>query len=156
MEIRLATVADAETIAELNADVQQIHVDALPDLFKAPAPYAFPPSIIREWLADPATVVYIGMLGEEAVGYIYAEVRLRPETSWQYAMNSIYIHHISVRPEHRGAGYGKKLIDAVKNLAKEKGISWVALDVWSFNTEAKAFFSKQGFTVFNERMWLEL
>ncbi len=156
IQIRLATADDAETIAELNTDVQQIHAEALPHLFKPPTLDAFPPSLVRELLADPATHVFIGLLGEQPVGYIYAEVMLRPENSWRYTMNMVYIHHISVRPEHRRAGYGEKLIDAVKDLAKEKGISRVALDVWSFNTNAQAFFARQGFANFNERMWLEL
>ena len=32
----------------------------------------------------------------------------------------------------------------------------VQLDVWSFNEQAKGFFRRQGFTVFNERMWIGL
>jgi ribosomal protein S18 acetylase RimI-like enzyme len=156
IEIHLATADDAEIIAELNTDVQRIHAEPLPHLFKPPTLDAFPPSLVRELLADPATHIFIGLLDEQPVGYIYAEVMLRPKNSWRYAMNTVYIHHISVKPEYRRAGCGEKLIDAVKDLATEKGITRLALDVWSFNTNAQAFFARQGFTNFNQRMWLEL
>ena len=52
--------------------------------------------------------------------------------------------------------FGEILIEAIKALAREKELSLIALDVWSFNIEAHAFFAKQGFTNFNDRMWLEI
>jgi ribosomal protein S18 acetylase RimI-like enzyme len=36
--------------------------------------------------------------------------------------------------------------------AKNKGIERVELDVWSFNLEAKHFYAKHGFKIFNEKM----
>ncbi len=79
-----------------------------------------------------------------------------PETALRYAMTQVYIHHISIQPRHQHKGYGERLIQAVKALAHDKGITTIALDVWSFNTAARAFFAEQGFTVFNERMWTEI
>ncbi len=156
MQIRLANLDDADIISALNADVQRIHAEALPHLFKLPSKDTFPSSMIRDWLADASHYIYVGYLAGQAIGYIYAEVRYQPETSSRYAMESIYIHHISLKPEYQAKGYGEKLMDAVKALAQEKGISKIALDVWSFNAKAKAFFKKQGFENYNERMWLEL
>ncbi len=40
--------------------------------------------------------------------------------------------------------------------ACNKGISRVELDVWNFNSEAKRFYAKHGFEVFNERMQLSI
>jgi hypothetical protein len=42
MEVRLATLNDAEIISALNAEVQTVHAEALPHLFKATSPEAFP------------------------------------------------------------------------------------------------------------------
>ena len=156
MQIRLATLDDAEIISTLNMDVQRIHAEALPHLFKPPSKETFPSLLIREWLANPNIYIYIGYLDGQAIGYIYAEARYQPETSWRYELDSVYIHHISLKPEYQAKGYGGKLIEAVKGLANEKGISLIALDVWSFNTRAKTFFQKQGFVNYKEQMWLEL
>ncbi len=156
MQIRLATQDDAEIISALNRDVQKIHTEALPHIFKPPTEDAFPPAQIREWLETPEHYIYLGYLDGQAIGYIYAEVRHQAETSWRYAMSCIYIHHICLKAEYQTKGHGAELMDAVKALAKEKGITTLALDVWSFNARAKAFFSKQGFVNYNERMWQEL
>jgi ribosomal protein S18 acetylase RimI-like enzyme len=44
-------------------------------------------------------------------------------------------------------------MDAVRSAASERGIALVALDVWAFNEEARAFFRRHGFTPYNERLW---
>ncbi len=156
MQVRLATINDAEFISRLNADVQKLHAEALPRLFKPPSDETFPASAVIELLNDPDNYFFIGHVDGEAVGYIYAEIRSVPETALRYALTQVYVHHISIQPRHQHKGYGEKLIQVVKALAHDKGITTIALDVWSFNTSARAFFAEQGFTVFNERMWTEI
>ncbi len=154
IQIRLATRDDAEVISALNVDVQRLHAEALPHLFKPPSADTFSPSAFLELLADPNNYIYLASMDGEAVGYIYAEHRRQPETASRYAMESLYIHHISVRPDYRTKGVGNALVRAVKELANDAGITTIALDVWSFNTSAKGFFEKHGFVNYNERMWL--
>lgn len=156
MEVRLAGVDDAQIISELNNDVQRIHAEALPDLFKQPSDETFPVSVIVDLISNPENYFFIAQVDGEAVGYIYAEIRNLPGNVWRYATSQVYIHHISVQPRHQHKGCGEKLIQAVKSLARDKSIKTVALDVWSFNTRAHVFFAKQGFTNYNERMWLEI
>ena len=156
MDIRLATPHDAETIAALNATVQQVHAEALPHLFKPPAPETFPASLVRQLLADPDTSIFIGSVNGAPAGYIYAQILRREETALRYAWDRLFIHHLSIRPEYQRHGMGHALIQVVIRVAKEQGISTIALDVWSVNTQARAFFAAQGFTVYNENMWLQL
>jgi len=51
---------------------------------------------------------------------------------------------------------GQALMQAALKIAQDQGISILALDVWSFNTKARAFFAAQGFAVYNETLWLHL
>ncbi len=154
MSIRMATVADAATISALNADVQAVHAAALPWLFKVPSADTFPPAAAAAMLAKDDVLVYVAYLGDEPVGYAYAQVRRHPETSLQYAFDEIYLHHLSVRPGRRGHGVGDALLGAVRQAANDRGIRQVALDVWSFNERARAFFHRHGFEAYNERLWL--
>ncbi|HSD84319.1 MAG TPA: GNAT family N-acetyltransferase [Anaerolineae bacterium] len=156
MEIRLATPADAELIVMLNADVQALHAAALPHLFKPPADKTFSAATVKQILSDSNNYVFVGYVADQAVGYAYAEIQLLPETALRYEMRRVYLHHISIQPDHQHQGCGEKLMQAVEGLARDKGITTIALDVWSFNTTARTFFTKQGFTVFNERMWKQL
>jgi diamine N-acetyltransferase len=97
--------------------------------------------------------VFIAEVDSLPVGYAYAEVIHRPETSFSYAEDLVYLHHISVRSSYRKQGLGRALMDAVRSAASERGIAVLALDVWTFNEDARAFFRRHGFTPYNERLW---
>ena len=97
--------------------------------------------------------MFVADFAGEPAGYVYAEVNQRPETSLSYAFASIYIHHISVRPAHRRKGVSTALIATLRAAGRQLGIDVLALDVWTFNDEARAFFRRHGFTAYNERLW---
>jgi GNAT superfamily N-acetyltransferase len=151
--VRCATSADADLISALNADVQALHAAALPWWFKPVGPESFPPQAAAAVIASPANIVFIAEVDTVPVGYAYAEVVSRPETPWRYAYEMVYVHHIGVRSEHRRQGVGAALLDAVRTAAESRGITLVALDTWTFNEDARAFFRRQGFAPYNERLW---
>ncbi len=156
MDIRQATIDDAETISELNADVQKVHADALPHLFKPPSKDGLPAAEVASLIQTPNHFFYLALEDDCPVGYLWAEVRRMPETPFRYAWDYVYVNHISLRPEARSKGYGKQLLEAAANLARQQGIATLALDVWSFNTRAHAAFESFGFQNFNERMWMQV
>src|SRR5262249_61492081 len=45
------------------------------------------------------------------------------------------------------------LIGAVRSEATSRNVALLGLDVWSFNAGARAFFQRQGFAPYNERLW---
>ncbi len=153
--IRRATAADAEAVASLNTDVQALHAEALPHRFKPPGPATFPPEAAAALIAKPENIIFVAdtQMLRATVGYIYAEVARREETPFTYAFEMVYIHHIGVRPEFREQDLGEALLDAVRAAAAELKIELIALDVWSFNGPARAFFRRNGFTIYNERLW---
>ena len=151
--VRRATAADAELVSALNADVQAIHAAALPWRFKSPGPGTFPPAEAAALIARPGHIVFIAEADSEPAGYAYAEVIRRPETAFHHAHESIYLHHISVKPSHRRFGVGAALLAAVRAAGKELGIELLTADVWSFNEGARAFFARHGLTPYIERLW---
>ena len=90
MDIRLATLNDAESIAALNAEVQHVHADALPHLFKPPSEETFPASLVRQLLADPNTYIFIASANDAPVGYLYGQILRRAETSLHYAWDPTF------------------------------------------------------------------
>ena len=156
MEVRRATPADAKLIQELNRDVQQLHADAYPHLFKQPGPDTCSPASIVALMADPEVYYYVASTaGGEPVGYAYAQVVHRAEMPLRYAWDMVYIHQIAVKPAHRRQGYARRLFAEVRRLARERGISRIELDFWSFNAGAWAFYASEGMTVCMERMVLD-
>ena len=151
--VRRATTADAELVSSLNADVQALHAAAFPWLFKPPGPDTFPPAAAEALLAKPGHVVFIAELSGKPAGYAYAETIHRVETSFHYAHAMVYLHHISVRPECRRQGVGNTLLEAVRSVGKDQGITLMTAEVWAFNEDARAFFRRHGFSAYTERLW---
>jgi GNAT superfamily N-acetyltransferase len=152
--VRQATLIDAELISALNADVQAVHASALPGRFKPPGPDSFPTAEAAALLANSDNIVFLADVDRAAAGYAYAEVVRRAETSLTYAYEAVYLHHISVRPEYRRRGVGSALLSAVRDSGYGLGIKLLTLDVWSFNEDARAFFQRQGFNPYFDRLFL--
>jgi ribosomal protein S18 acetylase RimI-like enzyme len=151
--VRRASLGDAETISSLNSDVQALHARALPWRFKPPGPTTFTPSDVAAILARPEHIFFIASVEGEAAGYAFAEIIRRAESNTQCSYDMMHLHHISVRPQYRRRGVGNALMKAVRAAGQELGITLVALDVWTFNKDARAFFARQGFAPYNERLW---
>jgi len=151
--VRQATEADAGSISSLNTDVQAAHASAVPWLFKPAGPDTFPPDVVALLMDEPGNLVFIAEVESVPAGYVYAEIIDRPETSFNYAYQMIYIHHISVRSALRRQGVGRALLEAVQAEASKRDIQMISLDVWTFNDGARAFFSRSGFTAHSERLW---
>jgi ribosomal protein S18 acetylase RimI-like enzyme len=153
MEIRRATLADAGTLSALNADVQRLHAIAFPHLFKQPEGDDFARSFMIEQLADEENYFYIAQINQQTVGYVFARLLDSPENPFMHAWKRIYIDQLSVKPAYQGKGCGRLLLEKVHQLAQENGIDTITLSCWAFNKKAQAFFKKQGFKTYLNRMW---
>lgn len=56
-----------------------------------------------------------------------------------------YITNVAVYPQYRGTGVATALINKVFDFAKEKGLSFVSLEVRASNTQAVSLYQKTGF-----------
>jgi ribosomal protein S18 acetylase RimI-like enzyme len=153
MLIRNATVNDLDALLALNTFVQQRHADELPRLFEAPTNSQQTVETFRNFIADSASLVLLAVEKEPA-GYLWAQFQNRPANWALRELQVLYIQHMVVAPNFRRQSVGSLLMSAALNAAKSKGIERVELDVWSFNLEAKHFYAKHGFKVFNEKMAL--
>ena len=145
IEIRRARITDAEAIASLSAEVHSQHAQALPQLFKPPAPDTFPPTAVRELLDEPDRLVLVACVDSTVVGYASAQIQQRAETPFRYAGAALYLQWMGVRATSRRQGVGRALMDNLREDAARRGIPAMLLDVWAFNTEALAFYKAVGF-----------
>src|SRR5262245_16846498 len=143
--VRLATIEDAEAIAHQTASVQQLHTDALPDIFKPPSPELFPRSKLEAFLKDPNAVVAVAELDGRVVGHIYGAVVRRTENEFGPARSYIYIHQIGVADDARRQGAGTALVRFMQDRARELSLTSMQVDHWAFNARAHDFFEACGF-----------
>ncbi|MBQ8210260.1 MAG: GNAT family N-acetyltransferase [Clostridia bacterium] len=55
--------------------------------------------------------------------------------------------HIDILPEYQHMGLGRKLMDALCNHLRDKGVKGIVLTVWKGNDNARRFYEKYGFTL---------
>ena len=150
MEIRAATLDDFDTLTLLEAEVQAIHVEGAPEIYKpngviSRANYA-------EIFNTPGHTIVLGFEARQPVGYLHYELLERPESDFTYARRSLHIHALSVRQEQRRKGYGERLMENAFARAAEAGIETVTLDVAGFNQAAYRFYERLGFLPAQVRM----
>ena len=84
IDVRTATVADTQVIAELNGHVQALHSALVPDLFKPAVATTFTAADALALLSGSGNTVLLAFADGEPAGYAYVEARRRPETTYAY------------------------------------------------------------------------
>ena len=156
MNIRQANSSDSMLLSSLCMDVQRLHAENHPDLFKMPQRNDFAVPFFDEMLADPKNSIFLAEESGEALGYVFCKLMERPETPFTFALRYVLIDQISVRPAAQKKGVGAALIERALALARDYNVPKIRLDSWGFNTGAHAFFEKMGFKKFNHRFWRNL
>ena len=156
MNIRRAVSRDSLLLSSLCMDVQRLHAENHPDLFKMPQSDDFAVPFFDEILAGPDNVVFLAEENGQAVGYVLCKMMERPETIFTLARRYVLVDQIAVRPAMQGQGVGRALMEQVVSLGKELNMPRIQLDSWGFNREAHAFFERIGFEKFTHRFWRNL
>lgn len=139
------------TLAKLNAHVQALHRDALPDEFNEPDASSAELFFAKQ-MADPEVLVLLADDGEAPVGYLFGEELHRRANPFTAAVSVLYVHHMAVAPDARRRGVGRVLMNAAEAEAANRGLAGVRLDTWGFNASAHKFFENLGYTPYNIKM----
>ena len=144
--IRSARIDDAKAIADLTADVQQLHSEALPDIFKPPSDRLFPLEKLVTLLQDPNSTVAVAEINGDVVGYVHCTISHRAENEFRKPETYAYVQAIGVRKDARRQGVGRALITFMENWAASSGLAGLQVNYWAFNTRAQQFFESCGFS----------
>lgn len=155
-DVRPATLADIGFLSSLSREVQQIHADALPRLFKPASDDAYGEEFFRGILADPDGCVLVASWGGKQVGFLRGVILREPETVVRHAWTRLHFKHIGVQPGEHGRGCGHALIAAAVRWARGRGIETITGDVWSFNTRMRAFLAREQHVTYCENQWLDV
>lgn len=150
MPIRIEGTKDTELLSILNCDVQNIHYEIEPSLFK---PYSKEDmkKFFEEVLNEKNTCAFVAYYENCSAGYVLISKKDVPETQYHCNLLTAYIDQICVEKNFKGKGIGKALIDFVKDFARKNKIKRVALDYSQKNLNAGNFFRSQGFETYIEK-----
>lgn len=141
--IRFAKEKDIPKILDLLRQVDLVHHNGRPDIFKVGTKYTS--EEIKELLADKSRPILVSVNeADEVMGYcfcIFEEVR---NNSVLADRKTLYIDDLCVDEALRGRHIGRELYEAALSFAKETGCYNVTLNVWSCNPSAERFYEKLG------------
>ena len=141
--VRPATPSDIPALMTLLIQVNLVHHNGRPDLFKGPTT-KYTEAELAALLADPATPVFVGVddagrvLGHGFCVLQHSGGRLMAEH------DTLYIDDICVDESARGLGAGRAVYDHIVEYARQRGCYNVTLNVWTCNPGAMRFYEKLG------------
>ena len=143
--IRQAVEKDIRKIGDLLSQVDMVHHNGRPDIFKIGKKYS--DDELRELLKDEQRPVLVSVdENDEVMGYCFCIFQQHINNSVLTDIKTLYIDDLCVDKDLRGKHIGKELYEAAVNLAKDSGCYNLTLNVWSLNTSAMKFYESLGLT----------
>ena len=144
MVIRRAEAVDKPAIHRLLRQVNQLHSDGRPDLFKAGG-QKYTDAELDGILADDSRPVFVARNAEgQCVGYAFCIYQQQPETMNMHPRKTLYIDDLCVDAAARRQGIGQELYAHVLAQAEANDCDSVTLNVWECNAPARRFYEQQG------------
>jgi ribosomal protein S18 acetylase RimI-like enzyme len=160
--VREALRKDYPSINALFEEVDALHTDAKPDVFRrAPASGRLAEFLDGKRLANDFKMLVAARARapaevdaevEVVVGFATARLLSVPDNPILRAGEYAYVENLVVSSRCRRVGTGAALMSAVQEWARGKGVDRVELDVWEFNRGAIAFYEALGYGTLHRRM----
>lgn len=142
--VRRATEADIPAILKLLVQVDMVHHNGRPDIFKGPAT-KYNAEQLKTIISDDTTPVFVcADSAGNVLGHAFCVYKQFLNDNVLTDIKTLYIDDICVDEGARNRHVGKSLYDHVLKFAKEEGFYNVTLNVWSCNPGALAFYEKMG------------
>ena len=142
--IRKALPQDIPGILELLVQVDMVHHNGRPDLFKGPAT-KYDAEQLSHIIADDQTPVFVCVSDDGAVlGHAFCIHRQIVGDAVLTDIRTLYIDDICVSEAARRTGIGSQLYEAALTYARASGCYNVTLNVWSCNPGAQKFYENLG------------
>lgn len=141
INVRYAENSDYEMVEVLMKQVQQLHVDWRPDIYKMGAT-VLPKNVFETAVQEKNFLV--AELDGKVAGLLFFYVYHR-ENDTSVTRDVLFVDSMAVHEDFRGQGIGHALFDYVKEMAAEKYIDAIELSVNAKNEKAIAMYRKYGF-----------
>ena len=141
--VRKAEMKDYESVVEIMNQVQQMHVNWRPDIYKRNNSI-IPIDKFAKIVEDDT--IFVAEADGIVVGIM--EIIFRHiETPLHITRDVIFIDSMAVHEKYRGLGIGHLFFEKVKQIKEQKHCDGIELQVNSRNKAAYEMYSKYGFTV---------
>lgn len=151
MPVRFAREDELDRINELRKQVNDVHVKGKPEVFKPGFGEELRNHVFWVW-NDPDHDIVVNERNGEICGFAVINRFFKPENPFMFERDFLDIDEFCVDEKHRRQGVAKEMIDFIKEVAKERGLNRIELNMWEFNESALEFYEAVGFKTFRRYM----
>lgn len=142
--VRRAEKKDIPAIMDLLVQVDMVHHNERPDIFKGPTT-KYDEEQLEEIIADDETPVFVyADENDRILGHAFCIHMQQKENRVLTDVKTLYIDDICVDENARGRHVGKELYEHVSEYAKQFGFYNITLNVWACNPGAMKFYEAMG------------
>jgi ribosomal protein S18 acetylase RimI-like enzyme len=156
ISIRKATADDYSAMCELFNEVDALHRDKLPRIFRQPDGAAREKDYYLGLIADEDVALLVAEVAQDLVGYVHALVRDAPAVPVFVPRRYAVVDAVVVRSGFQFHGIGRRLMDEAQAWALAKGAASIELNVYEFNEPAISFYERLGYQTLSRKMSKEL
>ena len=141
--IRFAKEKDIPKIGDLLSQVDLVHHNGRPDIFKIGRKYS-DKELVPMLSDDTRPILVATDENDEVMGYCFCIFQQHKDNSVLTDIKTLYIDDLCVDSALRGKHVGEELYQAAVELAKSAGCYNLTLNVWSCNPSAMRFYEAMG------------
>ena len=144
MSIRRAEKKDIDDMLRLLIEVDMIHHNLRPDLFKGPATKYSREELEQMIQVEEDPIFVFTDEHDQVLGYIFCESQEVEESLLRPHIRTLYIDDLCVYETARGQHVGQQLYEYALEYARANGFYNITLHVWGGNESAQKFYEKMG------------
>ena len=144
MSIRRAEKKDIDDMLRLLIEVDMIHHNLRPDLFKGPATKYSREELEQMIQVEEDPIFVFTDEHDQVLGYVFCESQEVEESPLRTHIRTLYIDDLCVYETARGQHVGQQLYEYALEYARANGFYNITLHVWGGNESAQKFYEKMG------------
>ena len=144
MSIRRAEKRDIDALLRLLTEVNMVHHNIRPDLFKGPATKYSREELEQKLQIEEDPIFVFTNDKDQVLGYIFCVTEVVQESPLRTGIRTLYVDDLCVYETARGQHVGQQLYAYAVDYARANGYYNITLHVWGGNDAAQKFYEKMG------------
>jgi ribosomal protein S18 acetylase RimI-like enzyme len=150
--IRPATAQDYDDLCEIIAEVEALHRERCPHIFRQPPGPARARAYILDLLADEEHGLFVAEADGRVAGFLHVIAQDALPIPILVPRRLAMVDNLAVRRDLRRLGIGRALMGRAEAWAREQGAAELDLNVFEFNATAIAFYRSLGYETYTRRL----
>ena len=151
MNARFACENELDRINKLRKQVNDLHVEGKPDVFKPGFSEELENYLYVIW-KDPEQKIVVVEQNDVICGFAVLRHIKKHETPFMLERDFLDIDELCVDEAYRRKGAATEMVAFIKEYAAKKGYRRIELNMWEFNQGALAFYESVGFQTYRRYM----